>query len=134
MKKLNVKLLRKVQKHILAEPRRLNMNVVVGKVDTSESPCGTVGCIAGWTCILSGVPEADTDLRKAQSLLGLTREQRDRLFAEPRYGLEDYDGTSYEAVWPKSFARRYENARTQKTMAKIAAGRIDHFIATKGAE
>jgi hypothetical protein len=36
--------------------------------------------------------------------------------------------------WPTKFADAYEKARSQKARAKIAADRIEHFIATKGAE
>jgi hypothetical protein len=56
---MNVKLLRRIQKHILAEPKRLDMgNFIVRKSDGLGSlvrfpKCGTVGCIAGWAVTLS---------------------------------------------------------------------------------
>jgi hypothetical protein len=67
---MNVKLLRKIQKHILEEPRRLDMDVVLVKdIDPASwrdaPPCGTVGCIAGWACALSGKRLGSLD--KAQS-------------------------------------------------------------------
>lgn len=65
---LNVELLRKVKRHILAEPKRLVMSegLVYGTAGETYSPsaaynepddlpfpkCGTVGCIAGWTCVV----------------------------------------------------------------------------------
>ena len=56
-RKMNTRLLRKVQKHILEEPRRLNMDIIlddrVSARDPKNPPCGTVGCIAGWAIVLA---------------------------------------------------------------------------------
>jgi hypothetical protein len=46
---MNVKLLRKVAKHILAEPKRWGF---MWRLHTTDSPCGTQACIGGWTELL----------------------------------------------------------------------------------
>lgn len=43
-------LLRKVQHHILEEPKRANIREWVYPSD--KAPCGTEACISGWVCIL----------------------------------------------------------------------------------
>lgn len=127
---MNVELLRKVQKHILEEPRRLNMDVVLNKVDTKikhNPPCGTVGCIAGWTVMLTGNEGEFGRYDLAVQLLDLNGTQRDKLFREPRMS-EELLG------WPATFAKRYMRAKTAKTRAKVTSDRIDHFIQTEGRE
>jgi len=115
---MNVRLLRKVQKHIAKEYRRWSWSFVR---PTNESPCGTQACIGGWTCILGqklSIPliakEDKSVLRKinrsiARKLLGLTPKEAQRLFF----------------LWPGQF-----NPYDQSD----AVARIDHFIKTKGAE
>lgn len=124
---MNVKLLRKVKKHILAEPKRFCFHWARKSL---EAPCGTRACIAGWTIILgAGLMEpfdADGDLvipksltrnkmgyysGPASKLLGITEEQADRLFV----------------YWPSPFKDRGYDAKT-------AAARIEHFIKTEGKE
>jgi hypothetical protein len=94
--KLNVALARKVKRHILAEPKRLNMSFWMGDVigNIGVPPCGTQACIAGWACLLS-VPknkrrEIITKEKKyhfnpstvGQKKLGLTKNEADILFGE----------------------------------------------------
>src|ERR1700726_2874983 len=94
--KLNVALAMKVKKHILAEPKRLNMSFWMGNVtgDIDAPPCGTQACIAGWACLLS-VPknkrrEIITKEKRyifdpsvvGQKKLGLTNNEADILFGE----------------------------------------------------
>src|SRR4051812_24586244 len=71
--KLNVRLIRRIQKHILEEPRRFFMKAILAigvpgshewdevkggwnPSDLSDTvpPCGTAACLAGWTGLLSG--------------------------------------------------------------------------------
>jgi hypothetical protein len=94
---MNVPLLRKVKKHILAEPRRLEMNNWAVNVDEEEAPCGTQACIAGWAVILGKgltnnkkrekyIDRANTHYsmnfwhNTARKLLGLTQDQAYNLF------------------------------------------------------
>ena len=137
---MNVRLLRRVAKHIAEEPNRLVMaHWVVFKKDYRAPkvpdwgeyshkfpPCNTSACIAGWSVLLrEKVPESsfavsDTqDLQsRAQALLGLDGDQSMRLFG----------------AWPYEFQGPYEKARSAAKRAKIAVARIEHFIKTKGKE
>jgi hypothetical protein len=131
---MNVKLLRRVAKHILEEPRRLNMSV--GLEPSNAAPCGTTGCIAGWTALLSrkfthadvetcGVELRWTDVKNAAiSKLGLTPDEASVLFhidnwpaqfREPFNNAYDaYSSTNHEAI--------------KRTQAEITAKRIEYFI------
>lgn len=134
---MNVKLLRRIKRHILAEPKRLRMStwlatrndwtVLKGKFifshvsewgEPGSQPvpkCGTVGCISGWARVLSGDEHGIS-----RALLGLDDEQAERLF--------------YVSAWPAKLMSKYVSAKTQLTRAKLCGERIDHFIATEGAE
>lgn len=131
--KLNVRLLRRIKRHILEEPRRFFMEGIVatgepGKqfpfsatyrdLAASVPSCGTAACIHGWTALLSGkTPEQARKLSFAWSerKLGLPRWFGDeRLF--------------FSSGWPRRFAALYRKAETPATRAKIAAARIEHLI------
>lgn len=126
---MNVKLLRKVKRHILAVPKRLFMNTFVKTRGTSWSvleerfpPCGTVACIAGWCAVFKvGAKEAyESNPREiAMKELNLTPTQADILF-------EPY-------LWPDKFVKGCADDGKLRT-AKIAAARIEHFIKTEGKE
>ena len=135
---MNVKLLRKIQKHILAEPRRLAMCdwIQRGKpgqeltfqdgsvIGQTYAECGTAACIAGWAVILSSKrtpKDSDTVLDRAIKILGITEYQSDSLFLR-------------SLGWPQKFSQAYLAAKTPSGKARVAVRRIDHFIKTKGAE
>lgn len=40
----------------------------------------------------------------------------------------------YLSCWPEAFRKPYMKAKQNRTKAKIAAARIEHFIATRGSE
>lgn len=136
MKPEAVRLLRRVKKHILEEPRRLDMS---DWVETSKvSPCGTTACIAGWTLLLKLPPkerravlvEPDAYVKRdmltageramflehAENALELDRCQSMRLF--------------YDDNWPKGFDRAFDKACSRKARAQVTADRIEHFIKT----
>jgi len=126
---MNVELLQKVKEHVLEEPSRFQMGDVIHRANPGESycdlgieitvpKCGTVACIAGWSLVLSG--ERSTDMGKAEELLGISDVEGDRLFLMGR--------------WPNEFESRFSSADNPQERANIAAERIDHFIATNGAE
>lgn len=125
---MNVKLLRKVIKHISGESRRLEMAVFGEKVDPSEPdspPCGTTACIAGWSMILSGKYKLTEkgfpyDDSAATELLGIDGYQANRLF--------------YVGEWPKKFRDRHDTAKTPRGRSSAAVARIESFIKTNGAE
>lgn len=140
-RKLNVKLLRKIQKHILEEPRRFFMAGLVATgtpgatfensnwyedLPSIVPRCGTSACIAGWTALLSGKST------KQAGILSLNWSAR-RLGLSPRVFGSSVDGRLvsplfYSANWPDPFRARYAKAKTPKTRAKIAVARIDHLI------
>ena len=73
---MNTRLLRKIQKHILAEPKRFDMTdwvmrgkpgslLEAGEQEIEVPKCGTVACIGGWACLLSG----KTRLRHPKSFI-----------------------------------------------------------------
>lgn len=130
---MNVKLLRKVKRHILAEPKRFVMWTWMAKKadartfnkftsdahdnrSVSFAKCGTAACIAGWTCILAGDGDPDDFEATAGGFLEINDAQRKRLFA-----LDS---------WPTKFRAAYEKAVSQRTFVRIAAQRIEHFIKT----
>lgn len=133
--KINVKLLRKVQRTIVAEPLRVDMTIWAAPSEYSNQspPCGAVGCIAGWAMLHVSKrslniearyiweldPEANQD--KAAELLSLSYDQARRLF------ISDH--------WPTKFKNRLAFAKegTPK-YARVVSDRIDHFIKTRGAE
>jgi len=124
---MNVKLLRKVKKHILEEPKRFLMTSIdeYGEPGSDTgyggkfAKCGTAACICGWAGILMGLKSDDIDFESAGELLGLDEGQQQRLF-EP-------------GMWPEEFVGGTSDDGKLKT-ARIAAARIEHFIKTKGAE
>jgi hypothetical protein len=109
---LNVALLKKVKQHILDNPARLRMsNWIINRKIAAEStyckvskhkfnfeikawdaksqpipPCGTIGCIAGWTKIIGDNLDPESpDLigsyqRRAAELLGITENEASDLF------------------------------------------------------
>lgn len=141
---MNVPLLRKIQKHILAEPRRVNMGVglfqyldppvylspvEIGAPDWRQliPPCGTVGCIAGWATILSGAtapaPGRSKDWyskinTQASNLLDLNPSQAAYLFhiGNWRYPWRDLD----------------ELTPGTREYAQVVSDYIDYYIASKG--
>lgn len=134
--KINVKLLRRVQKAIVEHAAHFDMSewgVGASKADIMhdeppESECGTTACIAGFAVILrdgKARPSEAVALRAAK-LLSLDYDSWD-------FGC---NGTRLFHVqhWPSKFYHRYSKAKRNLTRARIAAERIEHFIKTKGAE
>ena len=131
---MNTRLLRRVQRQILAEPKRLDMlkllmrgREAVKCYGKDMLPlCGTVGCIAGWTVELGKGHRAKASITAAAKLLRLTDEQANRLFFFAFHCSRSY--------WPANFEAAYDTATTDEARAQITSDRIDHFIRTKGAE
>lgn len=122
---LNVRLLRKVQKHILDEPKRLDM--LQWEYRSTVAPCGTQACIAGWTTILAKkrVNKRDDYPRIAAKLLGLK--------FSANYGyLVDSDCDAgrlfLSCAWPEQFADAYDVSKSFRHNARVTSRRIDYFI------
>lgn len=132
---MNVKLLRKIKKHILEEPRRFLMRTfmvrkseVVGKTFNGDSyqripfaKCGTAACIGGWAVLLSDGMDAPIDCvrERANQLLGLSPNDMHNEVYEVNY-------------WPEEFSSAYREAKTQRARATVAAKFID-YLTKKGA-
>ena len=131
---MNVKLLRKVARHILAEPKRYDQNTIIrtgepgeGYKDTKFPPCGTVACIGGWITLLAYKRRPRSleslNFKRLAKIVGVKYEQIDKLCSYVWNDNED-DG------WPEKFRVAYERATTPRQRARIAANRIEHFIKT----
>ena len=90
--KLNVRLLRRIKRHLIAEPRRYEQSVYGNTVEGKKAPaCGTEGCIAGWAVFLS-TPKSQWQTwieekyfrmkAKATELLGLDKSEANDLFSD----------------------------------------------------
>jgi hypothetical protein len=155
LSKKAIRILTKVKEHILEEPKRLDMDqfAAVYSPDTKDPnlpACKTQGCIAGWTILLEKPKvwkelsataatlqfEQDLDSTSddtAADILGIDSEQADNLFFFKEWIMsEDEEGNALG--WPETYARAYDKAKTLKARASVTAKRIDHFIATNGAE
>lgn len=110
---MNSELLLKVRDHILEEPKRCDMSDWIRR--SKQSPCGTIACIAGWACVLSGkrdTPYNDVP-RVAGELLGLPE-------TESLFLADD---------WPADLREElYSEDPGSKEYAEIVARRIDEFL------
>jgi hypothetical protein len=137
LKPATVKLLKRVRQHILDDPARLEMSEWAQHSD--RTPCGTVGCIAGWATILTKVPNLKklpklyfdvnpTHLKNTIEVssftgmiaLKLPSEQADKLF--------------YLHNWPRRFHLAFSRADSREEKAEVTADRIANFIITDGKE
>lgn len=124
---MNVELLRKIEAHILEEPKRFIMSQYIVEKSSDRpdvngrdfAPCGTAACIAGWACLLNNVHPSDIGSASAGRLLELNWDQRDRLFEPSFWPKEFIDGTAGDG---------------QAGTAEVAVARIEHFIKTEGRE
>jgi hypothetical protein len=140
---MNVKLLRRIQKAILAEPRRLYMEDWGGLAEEEgdipkeqHPPCGTVACLAGhadWLThhrlFMRSAKDGDEGAKiwgRAKKALELTDVQAERLFFL-------YEGMIGDHWWPKKYGDAYLRAKTPLQRARVAVKRIDEFIRSKGA-
>lgn len=155
LSKKAIRILNKIINAIERDPKKMDMHVwgtvydktnpgykIKGLVPASHvNSCGTVGCIAGWACILNSKKDekalrrqAKNDSRswrvgrihfdvsvpdKAQKILGLTDRQRDSLF--------------YVSSWPTEFMLAYYKARTQKDTTRVVINLLKAVIKSKGA-
>ena len=121
---MNTELLLKVKQHILAEPKRLDMEKWCKKLTPEEiqslpneyPQCGTIACIAGWTCVLgsSGAKFGGEVMYTAEELLNIPMHASYKLF--------------YTQHWPEEFQQKYILAKTPQERAQVTAEVIDDFI------
>lgn len=138
---MNVERLKRVREQILAEPARFDMNDYVSPVyDERQERCGTALCMAGFAALDAGfivLRDAPRD--------GTARVYYDTTTAGAAYATGtkmfaaalDIDGDQAQALfhhsgWPGAFYKAFRDAETSLARARVAAARIDAFIASGG--
>jgi hypothetical protein len=132
---MKVELLQLVKEQILKEPEQFDMMMWFQTAPSLRRPvpnCGTAACIGGWAMAISqGISPREADNMRvfkqsdASRVLGLSLAEGTRLF--------------HVMAWPIDFKSAFiqEEDNTLEGLqarARIAAARIDHFIATNGRE
>lgn len=142
---INKELLLKVKKHILQKPSRLRMSSWVmydtgvlsaitkikGKryftnLDTGWSEpekqrvpeCGTIGCIAGWTCLINNKEKGKNEHVSSTQAIALLNLPSSSLF--------------YITSWPAEYYNKYIKAKNQRERARIVGQVIDLAIKYEG--
>lgn len=157
---MNKERLEIVKQGILGDPNSYNQNYFFITVMKKGAACGTTECICG-RAILEFDPRGkeieqkflkheydyESLWDKGSEILDLTPDQATRLFSEVEtYSFEEAekDGQfdedelrdEYNAYnseyWPFEFAYAYYKAQSGEERAKVAAARIDAFIASDG--
>jgi hypothetical protein len=109
---MNIELLRKIAAVIQEKPAEFDMADF-----TKYTTCGTAHCIGGWAHVLTGGDEEKACSRGGRLALELSETEAYRLF--------------YCDQWPP----RFQSGETGwEVSPELAAARIEHFIATGGAE
>lgn len=135
-----VRLLRKVQKFLLEEPRRFDMREGITQAHSlvtilEQPPCGTACCIAGAMYAIDKKLNLNStkvgwfEISMHIINLGLERDFSKKLFYVS--GVHD-DVIPGVNGWPEDFAVLYRNAKTAYERALIGVARIERFIATDG--
>lgn len=122
---MNVELLRKIAAVIQEKPTEFRMS-------SWHGICRTTHCIGGWAQVLSGEKESTDSFAMAKLLdIEAIADEVD----DSEIDSECEAGRLFFCSWwPKQFLGAYMETDGDKAMAKIAAARIEHFIATGGAE
>lgn len=122
--KLNVRLLRRIQKQILKEPKQFDMSWWYTPGEGVPN-CGTAACIAGWAVAL----DKKINPREAHRLMGASIIPSR---AENLLKLSDCQARAlfFTSYWPKEFKWKFNNAKTSRQEAKVAVARIEHLIKT----
>ena len=136
LSKNSIKLLRQVKLAILAAPEFYAQNKWVSNI----APCGTTCCIAGWADFVVNGKKAHN--ARAEQLLVGSWEQWTVSAAWQQVAVEALGITPDQAErltdsaseWPAGLDDEYGSADGSKGRALVAAKRIEHFIATGGAE
>lgn len=107
----------------LAEPKRMRMGVFLATNVTSgdwgdEMPaCRTIGCIAGWTTVLTKSGGGDVS-EEARLALGLTTQQSVELFLYKRLCQSFGQGTARHSRRVVSHIRRFQKKYKAQLLAK----------------
>jgi hypothetical protein len=124
---MNTKLLRRVQRQILKEPKQFQMlSLFTESIDKVHIPnCGTAASIAGWVgCLFKNRKPSKAprnfDAIEARIILGLDLRGANKLF--------------FFCNWPEKFRKHALKKEGTVEFAKQAARRIEHFIKTNGTD
>ena len=151
--------LRKIEKAILEEPKRLDMHqwgekelvkgglVKSGDVDKADAPpCGTVACMAGWAVTLL-MPKKEfnkfmkpaIDMAKSRGfqVFYFPWDTEDRAAALLNLNGEQADALFLPDFWPPDYKSTYRLAKgtpkqRAKIRAKVTASYIEAFIKADG--
>jgi hypothetical protein len=156
--KSTIKTLRELEKYILEEPKRFNMSFwgltvdpnyydkvkKTGYLSSEESAlvkqkptCGTVGCMAGNLCVMTGKIKPKIHFNGAQvyhfphntallasEILGISPYEGEKLFMLSSWTT---DGNG----WPVNFSTKLMTySPGTKQYAQVVVDRIEHYIAT----
>lgn len=139
--KPNIRLLRRIQQAIVKHHDQFLMSSLFSHfLDDGRDAggCGTAGCIAGWALHLTaGNKRLDkthgsgyginSSIKKAGELIGVKTTFKKHIMTHPLF---------FADQWPEPFRSKYAGAAYEGTTsnnkkgARIAAGRIEHFIKT----
>ena len=126
------RILRRVARRILEEPRRLEMSTWGRRRLHRAGACNTIGCIAGWT-VLDGKTAAQVKAMPEEALAFTMETAREQ--ATQKLGLTLW-GTTRLFIpdqWPAQFVNidgENPKGRSYAARAKTTAARIEHFIKT----
>lgn len=135
---LNIELFKKIRERIAAVPESYDQSELYA--ESSDSPCGTVCCLAGEAIICNEptIAQGVTELRRlynevggyavprrAIELLDLSGSQG--CSSEDRWH-EMFDGGGYG--WPEKFGKMYRQANTQAKKAQAAVAYLDYIVET----
>jgi hypothetical protein len=153
-----IRLLRRVQKRILKEPKQFEMStgfILNGHnagilfsstpdyIRHGEIPnCGTAACVAGWALTLGTgckkpiqAARKFHEFRKLKSVWGPIESRARRILSLSK---EQSNRLFYADQWPVQFNRDRSltgfSRLSKRKQAQLAVKRIDHFIKTDGAE
>lgn len=136
--------LRAVKEAILTNPEFYNQQQFVDPEPVIPVDCGTTCCIAGWADFLYNPAKAH--LSRAKTWIGFLNDDGSRWSQKPfdweEIGARALNIDGFEArqlfadvaCWPDPFSFDYSNAATPLERARVAAARIERFIATDGQE
>lgn len=149
--------LRRLQKYILKEPRRFNLNFwgvhseedpeslrdsgvydneIVTILETQNPPCGTVACLAGNVCVMAKlVTPIDFEGHDLYEFDNSTPTQAQEYLG---ISMEDADNLFYlqtwgvvDGGWPKKFEKQLlKYTPGSKEYAQVGVDRIEHYIQT----
>lgn len=144
---MNVELMRRIEAHILAEPKRVCMGIYVTKKDwhheteflrepNNYPECGTIGCICGWAVTLTDTLDGYTGSIQDPYYLSIQdpyyliytdvgRRGRDLLELSPTTAAALF----YVGNWPDTFRQMLSTAKVGTVeYAQVVVARMEYMI------